>query len=549
MEKVTYSHYSWLRVISTVCMVRFQSLKTRKVWCVTTVVTCLGTVLAGEANVSPQDYFVDTSILAAPYADEVIIDVPSAFHWSRYQQGKLGEFTYTIYPDGSAKVMYGTDRLTEKARIECVAARMCTVAMADGTDFTVPVERGLRPALLDAFNERSAATYLAQWILMGTAPEIIAVPQEAAPEQPENEPFETGSLNGDSAISQPAIEPANTLTQVSNDTVDTINDPDAIGVADENEGNSASLDGTPNDAPQDPVEDVAVVRSDEGVDRPAEIECDEVDPFFPELCTGPKSQQPIVLEPSAPPVVVPNIEPTGAMPQLATAIVVEPEAEPVPEDEGWSLADLNCSVTASASLAGLDSGNAKPRVSLGCGTQITDRLSFRGALVGYAIPNHKEDFDPDFTYAFTYKFNDRINLGYSNYLGSFSNSDGALAGLLEGNLRASFELPDISLPNESSLPCTASIGLPDPTASSLNLSCGYAVTPDLRVGATAYVYLSGEQDEFSPDYSYTVSYRINENWRLSYNNYSNNRFPWNRGESPGPGLTGGSISLSHKIEF
>ncbi|SMX31310.1 hypothetical protein COL8621_00383 [Actibacterium lipolyticum] len=527
-------------------MDRFQSLKTWKVWCVTTVVTCLGTVLVGDANVSPQAYFVDTSILAAPNADEVIIDVPSAFHWSRYQQGKLGEFTYTIYPDGSAKVMSGTDRLIEEARIECVAALMCSVEMADSTNFTVPVERGLRPALPDAFDERSAATYVAQWILMGTAPEIVAVPPEAAPEQPENEPLETGISNGDGNIVQPAIEPPIELTQASNNTVDNTNDPDAVG---EDEGNSASLDGTLNDAPQEPVKDVAVAQSDEGDDRPSEIECDEVDPFFPELCTGPRPLRPEVSDPSTPPAVVPRREPTGAMPQSTAAIVEEPEAAPASADEGWSLSDLNCSVTASASLAGLDGGNAKPRVSLGCGTRITDRLSFRGALIGYAIPSHQEDFDPDFTYAFNYKVNDRINLSYSNYSASFSDSDGALAGLLDGNLRASYKLPDIPLPNDRSLPCTASIGLPDVASSSLNLSCGYSITPDLRVGGTAYLYLLGEQDEFSPDYSYTASYRINDDWRLSYNNYSNNRFPWNRGASPGPGLLGGSISLTHQIEF
>lgn len=525
----------------------FQRFKTWKVWCPTAVVTCFGTVLVSDPNVSSQVYFVDTSTLAVPNADEVIIDVPSAFHWSRYQQGKLGDFIYTIYPDGSANVMSGTDRLIEKARIECVTALMCTVVMADETDFTVPVERGLRPALLDAFNERSAATYVAQWILMGTAPEIVAMPQDAAPEPPGNEPFETGSSNGDGFIVQPAMEPANGLTQVSNDTVYNITGPDAV--ADENEGNSASLDKKSNDAPQDSVENVAVVQSEEDDGRPSEIECDEVDPFFPELCTGPRSQRPNASDLSTSSTVVPRIEPAGAITQSTAVIVAEPDTGLASTHEAWSLSDLNCSITASVSLAGLDGGNAKSRVSLGCGTRITDRLSFRGALIGYATPSHQEDWDPDFTYAFNYKVNDRINLSYSNYSASFSDSDGPLAGLLNGKLRASYKLPDIPLPNDRTLPCTASIRLPDVTASSLNLSCGYSITPDLRVGGTAHLYLSGEQDEFSPDYSYTVSYRINHSWRLAYNNYSNNRFPWNRGASPGPGLLGGSISLTHQIKF
>ncbi|MDO6591880.1 hypothetical protein DS901_12880 [Loktanella sp. D2R18] len=519
-------------------MEQSQSLKTWQLWLVATTLTTSGTVLVGDVEVTAQEFLVDTSILVVPNAIEIIVDVPSAFHWSRYQYGPLGDFTYTIYPDGSAKIMSGSERLIEVAQIECAAALMCTIIMPDDSIFTVPVEQGLRPVLPDTFDASSAAIYVARWILTGTAPMFVAEPQ-TVPVPPENGPSGTGLANSDENAVQPVIETAIEFTEEPSD----LENVDVEGGTRQDTSSSIATLGV---GPQGPVVDVEPNVEN---NHASEIQCDEVDPFFPELCTGPRPQQEIVPEITTPPVVTvaPHLAPTGALAQTPAEPVVLPEVEP--DDEGWSFSDLSCSATASASLAALDGGNAKPRISLGCGTQITDRLSVRGALIGYAIPSQQEDFDPDYTYAVNYKVNDRVNVSYSNYSASFSNTDGALSGLLEGNLRASFKLPDIPLPNDRLLPCTASTGLPDPTGSSVNLSCGYAITPDLRVGATVYLYLTGEQDELSPDYSYTLSYRINDSFRVSYNNYSNNRFPWNRGSSPRPGLTGGSISLSHQIEF
>ncbi|MCF2904142.1 hypothetical protein L0666_04005 [Octadecabacter sp. CECT 8868] len=518
-----------------------------------TALAGIGTVLSGEGEGPQQhDLFVDTSVLASPNANEVVIDVPSVFHWSRYQKGTLGEFTYTIYPDGTAKIMSGTDRLIETARIECVAAVMCTVAMANGTAFEVPVGQGLRPTVPESIEAESTAQYIARWILTGTAPEVVEPLPVVEQDQPELQP--TTPETQASANTATEVEGPPTVIPTSDSDIP-IEDTDQF-IADETlESDNETVAGTDENTTEPPLasqdaEDPTVIdQSAENERASSEIECDVVDPFFPDLCTGPKPQQQAVAEDIAPPIAPLRREPSSVSVQPASATLPETETAQPPQEERWSFSDLNCSVTASASLAFIEGGNAKPRVSLGCGTQLTDRLSFRGALIGYAIPSHQEDWDPDFTYAFNYKVNDRINLSYSNYSGSFSDSGGTLAGLFDGNLRASYKLPDIRLPNDTPLPCTASMGLPDPTTSSLNLSCGYSITPDLRLGATAYIYLSGEQDEFSPDYSYTVSYRINDTWRLSYNNYSNNRWPWNRGDSPSSGITGGSLSLTHHISF
>lgn len=181
--------------------------------------------------------------------------------------------------------------------------------------------------------------------------------------------------------------------------------------------------------------------------------------------------------------------------------------------------------------------------------RLTERLTFRGAVIGYPVAGSQQPWDPDYTYAFNYKVNDKLNLGYSNYSARFTGDSNPVAGLLEGKFRASYKLPPIQLANDKTIPCTAGFGLPRPDKESLSLSCGYAVTKKLRVSGSAYFYLPGQQDTYQPDYSYTASYRINDDWLLSYNNYSNNRWPWNKGEDPGRGFTGGSLSMTYSFKF
>lgn len=447
----------------------------------------------------PRTTFVNTSEPAAPGAQEVVLDLPSALHWTRYQRGQIGPWSYVIFPDGRARVLREEEHVTRSATLSCEAGVGCQVSIAGAADFFVEVGAGAPPAPPADTGLETVARYLARWILAGTAP------------PPPPEPV---------VIVEPTATPTEQPPQ----------------------GTATPEEALPDEAPEgpEPVTPPGIAAEDAPV-------CPDPDPFMPDACEDPV--EPLPPRAKARPtilrqIVAPRPEPSMTRP--------EPEPEtPEPEERLVDRLNLNCSVTATASLASLhpDGGDTKPRASLGCSMKLTDRLSFRGTLIGYANPSDQKSWDPDYTYAFSYRVNDKLTLGYSNYSARFSGGGSQVAGLVEGNLRASYKLPPIPLPNDKTIPCTGSIGLPMPHKESLNLSCGYAVTKKLRIGATAYFYLPGEQGTYQPDYSYTASYRFNDDWLLSYNNYSNNRWPWNKGEAPGNGITGGSLSLTYRFKF
>ncbi len=231
------------------------------------------------------------------------------------------------------------------------------------------------------------------------------------------------------------------------------------------------------------------------------------------------------------------------------------EPKPEPKQSFKEKYKLKCSLTGSMSLRYNNRDDdstrpGKPRLSLGCGMRFNEKLSLRVSLIGYLNKSQQEDWDPDFTYALTYRLNEKVSFGYSNYSGRFNGAEGNFVdAITSGNLRASFKLPKIKLPNDKTISCTASVGLPNPIKESTNVSCGYAFTPKFRVQATAYLYFPGEQGQYQPDFSYTASYQINDDWRVSYSNFSNNRWPWNRGQTAGPGILGGSVSVTYALKF
>lgn len=299
-------------------------------------------------------------------------------------------------------------------------------------------------------------------------------------------------------------------------------------------------------------------QGDETVPEEEEIKLRLVPPIPPMARqVTPPSEQPLPLETTEtarlPAAVRSPIRLAPTMPPSSVSTLPE-----VAAPEELSLAEqynLRCSATGSTTLIyenddGSTQPFGKPRLSLGCSADLTDRLTLRVSMIRYLFPDQQEDFDPDFTYAFNYKVSDKINLGYSNYSAQFDGPEGNfIDGLTGGSLRASYRLPKLELPNEKSIGCTASANLPDPTASSVNLSCGYSITPKLRVSGTAYFYFPDRQGEFDPDFSYTASYRVSDKWQLSYSNYGNNRWPWNPSESPGRGFGGGTISATYTISF
>lgn len=453
---------------------------------------------------TPSSDFVNTAVLAVPNAEEIVLDLPSALHWSLHQRGTLGSWSYVFYPDGSAKIMDGAERPRVKVTMQCKAGISCRVKTVDGTDFDVPVGAGEQPSVPDDKDLDSVTRYLAKWILAGTAP---------PPPSPDVDPV------ADPSGRQPEAADVVPLQETAA--------PDETAAAD-------AQPATPDFSP--PVESEPV--------------CSEVEPYVPTACAQPTEPLQSAVAATDPA----GQSPQGQGPAEPATAAVRAEATPIEDTTVFDRYKVNCSVTGSSSLSFLNMdperrGVGKPRVSLGCSAALTDRLSIRLSLIRYLIPDQQQPWDPDYTYAFSYRVNDSITLGYSNYSARFTGGGNAVAGLLNGNLRGSYRLPVINLPNDKKVPCPFSLGLPNPIKESANLSCGYAVTDKLRVSATASFYMPGEQDTYQPDYSYTASYRINDDWLLSYNNYSNNRWPWNKGEDPGPGLTGGSLSLTYKFKF
>ena len=445
--------------------------------------------------------FVNTSEPAATIADEIIVDLPSARSWSRFQFGRLGNWAYVIYPDGYSRILRGESRLTLAAIIDCRQRQSCHVQPIGASDFTVPAGRGERPKLPEELDLQNVAKYLSRWILFGTFPssDSVAPTRSIAVASPTPTPqSKAATLQLTAPVSRP---PAESQRPMGDSTFDRHTTP--------------------------------------GGERSANTFCTELSAFNPNNCFQ-------TAEPAAAFRILQYGAPLAASGPVASNSV----GHPAPKETRWRafLRDysLSCAITASASLVALHPdtntrGSAKPRFSLGCSARVTEKLTVRGALVAYPIGSSKKDWDPDFTYAFTYRATDRINLTYSNYSASFS--DGGLAsGLFNGKLRASLQFPAIPLPADRSMACNGSIQLPDPTEASLNLSCGFAVTEKLRLSATVQLYADGAQESYQPDYTYTASYRITDGWLLSYSNYSNNRWPWNRGTSTGVCFIGRKIS-------
>ncbi|WP_196222864.1 porin family protein [Pseudooceanicola algae] len=464
--------------------------------------------------------FVNTTELATPDAQEVILDLPSALHSSLYQRGTLGQWVYVIYPDGSAKIMDDSERSQVRADLVCEAAVSCLVSKTDGTDFEVPVGLGERPDAPQDMDLDNVARYLSEWILAGTAPpsalvEAEPVVDEPAPVAPETQPAPELVAEESEAEASPA--PDETADQV------------AAGAT-----LVASVEAALADADVGPV-------------------CSEAEPFVPTDCSQPtEPMKPEVVAVAQPKRAARKPAPVAPAKTPDPVEPVQPEA--VRQERLVDKYRVNCSVSTTSGLGFLtrnahERRDAKARVSLGCSAALHEKVTVRLSLIRYLVPSEQDPWDPDYTYAFVYRMTDKITLGYSNYSARFTDGGNPVDGLFGGDFRGSYKLPAIPLPNDKTIPCVASIGLPDPTDQSLNLSCGYAVTKKLRVNMAAYFYTPGGQDTYEPDYSYTASYRINDDWLVSYSNYSNNRWPWNEGSSPGPGLTGGNVSLTYRFTF
>lgn len=478
---------------------------------------------ADPALIIPQP-FGNTAIPLAEGAEEIIVDIPSALHPTRYQRGILGDWIYVIYPDGAGHVMSNTGRRRNLFDVTCTEGLSCLILGSEGSELTVYATGAKRPSPPEPAKAQDVAEFVARWILAETGAREPTQLDSLLPDDTQGqEQPDVGSI---SVTPEPTVE--------------------ALGLQDSTDVSLVEDDG-----------DAQILEDLEEVDEPAQQPLDALDSSCPDLAAfvPDDCHQSVELIVSPPPFeAAPKREAairpqTGADPQIPLETVQE-----APQQTLLERLDLACAITGTTSLQNASSSGtlqfSKPRVSLGCSTKLTPRLSFRFALVGYANASDKATSDPDFTYAFNYKVSDKINIGYSHYSAQFNGANGNFFdGLKDGNLRASYKLPVIKLPFDKKLPCTASVGFPNPASESLNFSCGYAVNDRLRVGGAAYLYAPGVQTSYQPDYSYTASYKIADDWSLSYSNYSNNRWAWNRGDAPGPGILGGNLSVTYKFKF
>lgn len=505
----------------------------------------LNVATAGEFEPVP---LVNTADPAVEGALEVIVDVPSVLHATRYQRGALGEWGYVLYPDGSAKVLSPPSPQVSLFEMTCRRAVSCEILSNTGVHFTVEATRAPKPQVPQAQTAESLARYLAQWVLAGTGPVPVA-PVEPVPQEL-NLPRPSASHQDASPDFQRASDNAENVSIPAENTLEASDVEDPLKAA-------ASEDEKPEIA-IDAAAETEARAEDQILNAQVDLDaaCPEVAAFEPDECH--QSAVPLVIPKPTP---LPQTTSTEARSKTQatlspTSTALEPvvsENSELDNESYLKRIGLACSITGTTSLQGPSKSGlqfSKPKASLGCSAKLSSRLSLRFSVIGYGNSSEKQSFDPDFTYAFNYRINDKITLGYSNYSAQFNGDNGDfLDAFKDGTLRASYKLPSIPLPNASVVPCTASIGLPNILSESLNLSCGYALTQKLRIGGTLNLYAPGEQGDFDPDYSYTASYRVSDDWLISYSNYSNNRWPWNRNGEESSGFFAGSLSVNYKLTF
>lgn len=480
---------------------------------------------------TPSPAFVDTTDLVVTTAEEVITDIQSARFPLRFQRGEIDDFRYVLFPDGSAKVYDAGNSRRALMTIRCRKGVSCLIKTGPILHSEVKATGSPKPDVTAMSAAPDVATFLAKWILANSG--IAPVPIKPQSEVVALSPIEIEDLLPIfTAESKPAIS-----TQASEIVAEQIEEPRKLNVSEPAEHANAD-DETPNE----------VTRN--------ENNCPEQNPFVLTDCALPP---PEIVKKPPPRRRAPEPAPKPRTPAPASHVTLAPPPKSVIEQpQPLSFAEkykLKCSITSSVTLdyensAGQRERPGKPRVSLGCSARLTEKLSLSVALIGYAFPRQQESFDPDFTYAFTYRINDTLSLGYSNYSARFG-ADGSkfFDSLVNGSLRVSARLPKIPLAKNKSIACSVSSGLPNPLDVSVNFSCGYSVTRKFRIGATAYIYFPGAQDEFQPDFSYTASYRFNESWLVTYSNYSNNRWPWNHSKSSSSGFGAGSLSVTYTLKF
>jgi len=460
----------------------------------------------GLAEQVPAATRFQTAIPAIPSAEEVIVDLPSAFHAARHQRGDVDGLRYVLFPDGTGKVMQTSGQRAVLYRLDCSADPLsCSMLAKDGSQTIVRAAGRPKPVLPTALDAEGLARYLADWVLAekGTAPQ--------------------------SAVADNTAKPDKTAPEQSAVRVDV----------------SENLPAAPENTPAKPATP-AIVKP---TPKPKPV-------ARPVLATRAKGPAPKTAKRTSPP---PHDKVAFVETRYATTLPEDPPekvTQPAPPRASlFERLKVSCAITGSVTLRYKNHSTGserfgKPRTSLGCSARLSEKVSLRLSAIGYLDKNEKSPSDAEFTYALTYRATDKITLSYANYSGRYSDSSAAFVdSLTSGAFRASYRLPKLKLPNEKSVGCSVGIGLAKPEETRANLSCSYALTKKIRIGASAYGYFSGHQEAWDADFSYTASYRFDDDWSLSYSNYGNNRFFWNKSASSGQGVLGGTLSLTYRFKF
>lgn len=453
---------------------------------------------------------IDTANPAVPNAEEVFIDVQSAFHATRYQSGESNGLRYILFPDGTGRVMQSADARSVAYEFDCSKASYCRVIGGGESREVMPRTDGNKPTAPSAPDAYDLTHFLTEWVLDQTAP--------AQPQMPVAiiEPVAQVTTKALSGQQPPVVETKDAAVSAYTQTASAPSKEDA----------------QPRAAPRIPIAARAI----------------------PEQATVVSSNKTSQLRPIRKKAPVQR----AAVFSPAQNLVVHPKPErpaAEPRETIFQRLDLKCAITGSVTLRYRDHNTGakrfgKPRTSIGCGARLSDKLTLRVSAIGYFDQNEKSPDDAEFTYAFTYRATDKLTLTYSNYSGRISDNSGAfLDSLGSGSLRASYRLPKFELPNKKTIGCIAGIGLAKVKENRASLSCSYVLTKRIRISATAFAYFPGKQDPSDADFSYTGSYRINKDWSLLYSNYGNNRFFWNKSSSQGEGILGGSLSMIYRFEF
>ncbi|MBT9383028.1 hypothetical protein KM176_04060 [Pseudooceanicola sp. CBS1P-1] len=474
-------------------------------------------------RIAPGDPYLDLTDPAVPGATEVLVDTPDSRSWPRYQGGTLDGWSYRLFPDGSGLVLADRPQAPPRYVLICRAGQSCGIYGPDGLAAEVPAIGAPKPALPEAPDALALARYLAEWALAGTGTPPPAPAPKPVPAAPAVAPAP------DTAPQGAAAETATALAQPASGTA-----------APKPEKITAPM---PSVAPG----------------------CVEPNPFDPTVCMdaidldGPA---PPALTPPAPVAPAPRpparasgtaaVAPPRPAVATASAAALPPSAWEKFVKDHW----LSCNINTGLSLKYTDGYDysdqfGKLKVGAGCWMKLNDKFSFQFGVVGYPVKGQQAPWDPDFTYSLTYQATKSISFNYSNYTARFSGGGtNAVNSLKDGSLRMSYKLPEIPLPWDRSLACSTALGLPDPSDAALTVGCSTSVTDKFRLGATAYFYPDQHRQEtWDPDFTYTASYQLADRWLLSYANYAANRFPWNKNATGGPGLLGGSLSISYKLKL